>query len=115
MLKTLESQLHFVRAIREVDTTGVQPLIQLRDETEEGLEEITIGVEELKNALANETFVGKNKRPQQRRDAVPKLIKTEECASDSKRKTWDPLQTAQETVGAYFVVRSGNEKGKEKD
>src|SRR3954454_3409908 len=33
MLKTLHSQLHFVRDIQSVDTEGVEPLQSIRDET----------------------------------------------------------------------------------
>ena len=39
MISELQSQLQFVRAIQEVDTDGVEPLVALRDETEEGEKE----------------------------------------------------------------------------
>ena len=40
MLSTLSSQLHFVKDIQSVDTTGVEPLRSLRDETAEGEKEV---------------------------------------------------------------------------
>src|SRR4051812_44154241 len=54
MIATLESQLHFVRAIQQVDTTGVEPLRSIRDETAAGLREASITVERLKDALEKE-------------------------------------------------------------
>lgn len=105
MLKTLHSQLHFVRDIQNVDTEGVEPLRSIRDETEEGIQEITIGMEDLKEAFAKEDVRGRNRRPKRRGGEV----------FDTKGvEDWDVLGTASETVevgGArYFVVRSGGKE-----
>lgn len=98
MLKTLQSQLHFVKEIQSVDTTDVEPLQAIRDETEEAILENTIGVETLKEAFANEEVKGRNRRPRRRRD-----FKVEKDAEE-----WDVLGTASRTVGKYFVVKSSN-------
>ncbi|KAL9134867.1 MAG: hypothetical protein Q9175_003937, partial [Cornicularia normoerica] len=54
MISDLQSQLQFVKAIQEVDTEGVEPLVALRDETEEGEKEGTIGLEEMRGELEKE-------------------------------------------------------------
>ncbi|KAH7040745.1 uncharacterized protein B0I36DRAFT_14869 [Microdochium trichocladiopsis] len=97
MLKTLSSQLHFVRAIQQVDTTGVEPLRSIRDETVEGLKQQTIGLQELKEALSNEDIVGHGRRP--RRKRAPTV--------EPGVEDWNVQANASETVGPYFVVRSG--------
>jgi Asp-tRNA(Asn)/Glu-tRNA(Gln) amidotransferase C subunit len=109
MLKTLHSQLHFVRDIQKVDTEGVEPLVAIRDETEEGIREVTIGVEQLKEALAKEIVVGRNRRPRRRAGDVVDGRGVED---------WDVLGTAGEIVGGptgrFFVVRSGKGETGEK-
>ncbi|KFY44815.1 hypothetical protein V495_03260 [Pseudogymnoascus sp. VKM F-4514 (FW-929)] len=96
MIAMLESQLHFVKEIQKVDTTGVEPLQAIREETEEAVAERTIGLETLKKALAQEEFKGMMKRPK-RREIEPKEM-------DHK---WKPLATANRTAGEYFVVKNG--------
>jgi len=99
MLKTLHSQLHFVRDIQSVNTEGLEPLQSIRDETEEGIENITIGLEDLKEAFEKEEIVGRNRRPRRKRgDPI-----------DTKGvEDWDVLGTATEKVvtpaGNFFVV-----------
>ncbi|KAK2627577.1 hypothetical protein QTJ16_003543 [Diplocarpon rosae] len=101
MLATLHSQLHFVQDIQTVDTEGVEPLQSIRDETEEGIKDATIGMEELKEALGKEDFTGRNRRPRRRREVV----------NAGKVEKWDVLGTAEDKVetpgGSFFVVRSG--------
>lgn len=72
MLKTLQSQLHFVRALQSVDTTGVLPLSAIREETPEALAELTIGLDTpaIKAALENEDVKGRMKRPRRRRAEI---------------------------------------------
>ncbi|KAI9737277.1 MAG: hypothetical protein M1818_005810 [Claussenomyces sp. TS43310] len=99
MLQTLATQLHFVREIQSVDTTGVLPLQAIRDETAAGVAERTIGLDALRAALDDETIVGRNRRPRRRRrDAVE---------TTAEREDWDRLGMAEDKVGRYFVVRSG--------
>ena len=51
MLKDLESQLRFVRAIQAVDTNGVDPLVSIRDETKEAEKEDAIDLDTLRADL----------------------------------------------------------------
>lgn len=99
MLETLESQIHFVKEIQKVDTTNVEPLVAIRDETSEALQEQEVTLEKLQPWLDLEEKVGKNgtvrRRPVQF-DSKPKL-------------TWDPfaMGPSRETrqMGRYFYVR----------
>lgn len=104
MLKTLHSQLHFVRDIQSVDTHGVEPLQSIRDETEEGIKDITIGIEDLKEALEAEEIKGRNKRPRRKR---------EEPVDTKGVENWDVLGAASKKVetplGKYFIVNNGRE------
>ncbi|OHE97650.1 hypothetical protein CORC01_07065 [Colletotrichum orchidophilum] len=97
MLRTLHSQLHFVRDVQSVDTTGVEPLRSLRDETTEGVAEATIGLQELQDALGKEILFGHKKRPKRLRG---KKFDTKGV------EDWNPLETASRTAGKYFVVQS---------
>jgi hypothetical protein len=110
MLHTLSTQLHFVRAIQAVDTTGVEPLVTLRDETEEGIQELRIGLDNprIKAALEGERKVGRMGRVRR--------IKGEGRGVEDRRsleeRRWDPLKGAQgRTEGRYFVVESGKSGG----
>ncbi|KAK1986658.1 hypothetical protein LZ30DRAFT_685197 [Colletotrichum cereale] len=101
MLHTLHSQLHFVRDVQSVDTTGVEPLRSLRDETTEGVAEAAIGLQELQDALGKEIRFGHKQRP--------KRVRGEKL--DTKGvEDWDPLKTASRTAGKYFVVQSRKEE-----
>ena len=85
-----------------MDTAGVEPLQSIRDETEEGIKDITIGMEELKEVFAKEEIKGRNRRPRRKRGEVV----------DTKGvENWDVLGTAGEKIetpgGTFFVVRSG--------
>lgn len=97
MIATLQSQLHFVRAIQQVDTTGVEPLRSVHDETEAGLKEATIGIEQLKSALNAEEVKGHCRRPRRKRGAPVDITGVED---------WDGLAMASKKAGRYFVVRS---------
>lgn len=97
MIQTLQSQLHFVRAIQQVDTTGIEPLRSIRDETAAGLEEETIGLAQLKEALEAEEVRGHCRRPRRKQDVLVDTTGVED---------WDALATASERAGRYFVVRS---------
>jgi Asp-tRNA(Asn)/Glu-tRNA(Gln) amidotransferase C subunit len=96
LLSTLASQLHFVKEIQKVDTTGVEPLRALRDETlaAESNDEITL--DSLKDALAQEDIVGRQYKRIRRRQ------KSSSPPDDSER--WQPLNHAQRRVGKYFTV-----------
>ncbi|KAK1994024.1 hypothetical protein LX36DRAFT_226999 [Colletotrichum falcatum] len=101
MLRTLHSQLHFVRDVQSVDTTGVEPLRSLRDETTQGVAEAAVGLQDLQDALGKEVRFGHKKRP--------KRVRGEKV--DTKGvEDWDPLKTASRTAGKYFVVQSRKEE-----
>jgi Asp-tRNA(Asn)/Glu-tRNA(Gln) amidotransferase C subunit len=101
MIETLQAQLYFVRDVQSVDTKGVEPLRAIRDETERGLRNATIGLEDLKEVLDREVAFGHNRRPRR--------VKGEKV-NTAGVEDWDPLKTASRTVaGKYFVVRSGKD------
>ncbi|KAF4544593.1 hypothetical protein BFW01_g4960 [Lasiodiplodia theobromae] len=98
MLQTLRSQLHFVRAIQEVDTKSVPPLRAIRDETRAAEDENKISVSSLKKALEQEEVRGKHY----------KRIQRKEGPVDTKgAEDWDVLAHAERKAGKYFVVDSG--------
>lgn len=100
MLKTLSSQLHFVKEIQSVDTSGVEPLRSIRDETREAEKEVEITMGDLKEAFAKEERVGRTGRLRRRKD----LPVDTDGAED-----WDVLGHASRRVGRYFVVESGKQ------
>ena len=104
MIATLQAQLHFVRAVQAVDVEGIEPLRAIRDETDEGRAEATIGIDCLRAELDAEVRFGRWRRPKRVRDY--KLADPTPGVED-----WDVLDTAQRTAGRYFVVKTG--KGKE--
>ncbi len=104
MIETLQSQLHFVRAVQSVDTEGVEPLTAVRDETEQGVAESTITLETLRPALEGETRVGHYERPRRVRDASAGSGRGEDGRVDAER--WDVLGTASQKAGKFFVVQS---------
>ncbi|KAI9724218.1 MAG: hypothetical protein M1828_003963 [Chrysothrix sp. TS-e1954] len=99
MLKDLRAQLHFVKEIQKVDTTGVQPLRSLRDETAAAEEENEISMETLKDAIANEEVVGKYHKRIRR-----KQVKSQ---GPNEAEDWDVLGQAPKKVGRFFVVEGG--------
>jgi Asp-tRNA(Asn)/Glu-tRNA(Gln) amidotransferase C subunit len=97
MLDTLAAQLHFVGKIQEVDTTGVDPLCAIRDESGAAEEEQTISLATLKDALAKEKVIGTHyKRIQRDTSAV----------NAEHDENWDVLGSAKRKAGKYFVVES---------
>ncbi|KAK5112152.1 hypothetical protein LTR62_004495 [Meristemomyces frigidus] len=100
MLATLSSQVHFVKAIQNIDTTGIEPLQSLRDETAEGEKASELGLEALRSALEMEEGRGseKRRRIRRRKTEVGERIEGEE---------WDVLGTAGRKTGRYFVVEGG--------
>ncbi|KAF7512100.1 hypothetical protein GJ744_002813 [Endocarpon pusillum] len=101
MLKTLETQLHFVREIQKVDTTGVEPLVSIRDETPQAIEENTITLADLQEDLDAEEKVGKNGRVRR----VPR-----DDPEAKKAEAWNLFKMAEgKTMGRFFVVRKHKE------
>lgn len=98
MLDTLSSQLHFLRSIQSVDTTGVEPLRSVRDETNAGNEEQTVGMAEMQDALKREEVVGKHHKRIKRRQ------KEDQNGEIKKAEDWNVLGSAERRVGKFFVV-----------
>lgn len=103
MLRTLASQLHFVNAIREVDTTGVDPLAAIRDETESGRRNSEFTLNKLSDVLAKEETVGKHY-------VRIKRQKEEGIVDEEKPEGWKALDTASKTQGKYFIIQEGKDK-----
>ncbi|KAL1850899.1 hypothetical protein Plec18167_002637 [Paecilomyces lecythidis] len=99
MLETLESQIHFVKEIQRIDTTGVEPLRSIRDETAEATKENTIGLDALKDTMARERVVGRSRRIE--RTPAEKNTKPDGDAWDG-----NALGSASKTMGRYFVVET---------
>lgn len=104
MLETLRAQLHFVRDIQSVDTSGYEPLRSIRDETSAGIAESTVTLDTLREALSRETAVGYRRRPRRVKDAQEREQSEEERLVEAA--------TVERRDRKYFVVASG--KGVEK-
>jgi Asp-tRNA(Asn)/Glu-tRNA(Gln) amidotransferase C subunit len=105
MLKTLETQLHFVREIQKVDTVGVEPLVSIRDETPEAREEDTITLADLQEDLDAEEKVGTSGR-------VKRVARDDPEAK--KAENWGLFKMAEgKMAGRFFVVRKQKEVEKE--
>ncbi|KAF3910531.1 hypothetical protein ABW21_db0200734 [Orbilia brochopaga] len=77
LIQDLTDQLHFVGKVREVDVTGIEPLVAIRDESVE--------------------------RPITMED-VEKAEKANQGMGPMGKEEWDPLREAKGTLGRYFVV-----------
>lgn len=97
---TLLTQLRFVQAIQRVDTSGVAPLVCLRNETDAGRRDSTIRLVDLKAALSHESYSGKCTRPRRRQNQEP-----------PKMVDWDVLGASSNVTEMngekYFTVKSG--------
>ena len=73
MLSTLRAQVHFVKEIQKVDTTGVEPLVSIRDETRDHVWSSMMTEEKLEPFFRMEEKVGVNgtiKRRENRKSAI---------------------------------------------
>ncbi|KAF3911365.1 hypothetical protein ABW20_dc0101048 [Dactylellina cionopaga] len=88
MINDLHDQLYFVNKVREVDVMGVEPLVAIRDESQD--KGITL-------------------------DDVLQAEKELEGLGPMGAEEWDPLKEAKKKVGRYFVVEGemGEERGAE--
>ncbi|KAI9893858.1 MAG: hypothetical protein M1814_005411 [Vezdaea aestivalis] len=96
MLATLRTQLQFVRDLQGVDTEGVEPLVCLRDETEEGIRELTYTAENMREHIEAH-------KKQGRRGWVKTAGAGEERKKDSDEE-WDVLGQAPRRQGRFFLV-----------
>jgi Asp-tRNA(Asn)/Glu-tRNA(Gln) amidotransferase C subunit len=100
LLKTLQAQIHFVKEIQRVDTTGIEPLRAIRDETREAIEEETVTLSDLQPFLDKEEKYGRNGRLRRRKDV--------DDHGDENAQTWDPFRMSEDRSkqhGRYFVVK----------
>ncbi|KAF7718262.1 Uncharacterized protein PECH_002077 [Penicillium ucsense] len=97
MLKTLESQIHFVQEMQKVDTSGVEPLRSIRDESPAAVKETTITLDLLRDAFAQEHISGRRRR-------VQRLPKTRTCHPEADIWNGNALDFATKKMGPYFVV-----------
>ncbi|KAI5310818.1 hypothetical protein KEM55_000970 [Ascosphaera atra] len=102
MLKTLGQQIHFVKAMQRVDTSdpSITPLRAIRDESSFAEQENEIGVDDLKDALSREKYVGRARRVERAKPA-------REARPDGEAWDGDALRHANKTVGGFFVVQGG--------
>ncbi|MCJ1242373.1 hypothetical protein MMC14_010381 [Varicellaria rhodocarpa] len=100
ILKTLASQLHFVQAIQNIDTTGIEPLRSIKDETTQAKMENEINLDSLKEEFGNEEIVGPSRRIR-RKQILP--------VATSNVENWDALFHVPKKVGRYIVVETGKQ------
>lgn len=110
MLSNLHTQLHFVRAIQAVDTTGVEPLRAIRDETVEGMNEQRISLETLKGILDKEELAGFRRRPRRLRNGEAGDGMADEGREEEKLVE---AVTRERRERGYYLVHKGNAKGAE--
>jgi hypothetical protein len=99
-----------VRDIQRVNTDNIPPLSAIRDETAAGQREATIGLANVAvaAALREEEVHGRCRRPRRRRGQGAQGAQGERNEKGIEGvEDWDVLGGAGETVGRYFVVRSG--------
>nr|OQO17978.1 hypothetical protein B0A51_15900 [Rachicladosporium sp. CCFEE 5018] len=107
LLASLSQHLHFVNEIQSVDTTGVEPLQGLRDETKQGEKESELGLEALKEALGKEKVVGRyHRRIRRLRDGGKG-----EGREGVEEEMGDVMGMAGKKVGRFFVVEGGKKEG----
>ena len=97
MLKDLDSQLCFVKAVQSVDTEGVEPLVSIRDETEEGQREEEITLDSLREEFEKEEVLGTRGRIRR---------KSEVEAERDDAEEWDPLACAPRTKVRFIALET---------
>jgi len=116
MMETLAQQIHFVKEIQKVDTTGVEPLVAIRDETVDAQHERQFTKESLAEFLALEEKRGKSGRIRRRRDIEPvppedtrpkRFLpeKADDRLKDPFALSDEPGFETDKKRGQYFVVR----------
>ncbi|EXJ82526.1 hypothetical protein A1O3_06339 [Capronia epimyces CBS 606.96] len=100
MLRTLQQQLHFVKEIQKVDTTGVKPLVALRDETRDAREERAFTLESLQEYLSLEEKVGVNGTIRRRKVPV-------DWSKEIPTRTAEKLPRQDDRIVAPFEMGEG--------
>ncbi|KAI9884772.1 MAG: hypothetical protein M1823_003447 [Watsoniomyces obsoletus] len=96
IMQTLSSQLHFVQEIQSVDTTNIEPLRSIRDETPEAAKENEISMTTLQESFDKEEIRGWSRRIRRKKE----ISKVDTQGAED----WDVLGQASRKIGRYFVV-----------
>ena len=96
MLRTLASQLHFVRELQGVSTADVVPMRSLNDETIAAQQESTYSLESLRAQFEKEEIMGKHYKRVRRIITAPQNIRGEH--------EWEVLDKTEKATGRYFTV-----------
>ncbi|KAK6428481.1 hypothetical protein LTR95_015374 [Oleoguttula sp. CCFEE 5521] len=110
LLASLSQHLHFVNEIQNIDTTGVDPLQGLRDETKQGEREQELGLEALRDALGREKVVGQYHRRIRRVRDVAAKGEEEGNGRGLEEEMGDVMSMAGKKVGRFFVVEGGKKE-----
>jgi hypothetical protein len=110
LLQTLRDQVHFLSSIRAVDTTGIEPLITIRDETNEGIAARTIGLDDLKPWLDLEK-VDRNGTVRRRKIERERILSKDGEGKESRgnrgeSKEWDPFLNKMDNNGVKHARRN---------
>ena len=114
MLQDLRDQVHFIKEIQKVDTTGVQPLVAIRDETSEHIREKTVTRSSLAEFVALEEKKGKNGTIRRRKDTYQVTSFTPDSEPwQEDRLGWSQVDNPWDTgegaearrMGKFFFVR----------
>lgn len=116
MLKTLQSQVHFVKEVQNINTKDVEPLVAIRDETHAAIQERTVTLQSLQPFLDAEEKVGINGTVRRKKDEGALDVEFEnEVRRPGRQLDFDPF-----TLGArpedrtkgrfFFVTRRPDEK-----
>jgi Asp-tRNA(Asn)/Glu-tRNA(Gln) amidotransferase C subunit len=120
MLNTLAAQIHFVKEIQKVDTTGVEPLVAIRDETDEAVREQMVTAHKLEQFFAQEEKVGPNGTIRRRKDGEM-VITDDRDSSPTHYEPADRLEAPFELgrnetnrrIGNFFYVKRAKKDAQE--
>jgi Asp-tRNA(Asn)/Glu-tRNA(Gln) amidotransferase C subunit len=111
LLSDLRSQIHFVRELQSVDTKDVEPLVAIRDETHEAMEENQINLSDMQPFLEQEEKVGNNGTVRRKKTDLVAWAKEQQ-----ENKRLDEIERAEEEKDGVFrwdkLPPSGNEAGR---
>lgn len=123
MLSTLRAQVHFVREIQKVDTSGVEPLVAIRDETRDHIWASMLTEEKLAQYFVQEDRVGVNGTVRRQRDnavvisgdedARPYEVREREVVDEPfalGRAEDDGPARGRRAAGRFFYVKRGKKK-----
>lgn len=129
MLATLRAQVHFVKEIQKVDTSGVEPLVSIRDETRDHIWSSMMTEEKLAQYFVQEDKVGVNGTVRRQKDNALVISGEEDMSPYSmgeRELVEEPFRMGRDEeegrrIGRYFYVKrskkntaTGQEHGLEK-